>query len=254
MNNAEMQTQENRQNIQLGNNIFSGWNEFQAAGKMATTLAKSTIVPRDYHDNPGNCLIAIEMANRLGTSPMMVMQNLYVVNGRPAWSSQYIVAMINASRRYKTELQYEIKRDKQGNLVACRAFAYDYNDHKVEGPEITMEMAEKEGWTTKNGSKWRTMPEVMIRYRAASFFGRLNCPDMIMGIYSTDEAIEISEDGYKDISQAVENEILENANKQPIDIQVDESTGEVMNPEALPAQDVKPEKEPAPPEAFDPGF
>ena len=62
MNNTEMQAQENRQNIQLGNNIFCGWNEFQAAGKMATTLAKSTIVPRDYHDNPGNCLIAIEMA------------------------------------------------------------------------------------------------------------------------------------------------------------------------------------------------
>lgn len=255
MSNTEMQVQEIRENIRLGNNIFSGWQEFQAAGKMAAALSKSTIVPKDYQNNPGNCLIAIEMANRLGTSPMMVMQNLYVVNGRPAWSSQYIVAMINASRRYKTELQYDLVRDKNGKVVSCRAYAYDYNGHKVEGPEITMQMANDEGWTTKNGSKWKTMPEVMIRYRAASFFGRLNCPDMIMGIYSSDEVIEMPEDSYKDISQTVEETISQHANKDAIDIKVDTDTGEVMNPEVLPdAAPVPDEVPPQPKPDFVPDF
>lgn len=247
MSNNEIQVQESRENVQLGNNIFSGWREFQAAGKMAQVLSQSTIVPKDYQGNPGNCLIAIEMSNRLGTSPMMVMQNLYVVNGRPAWSSQYIVAMINASRRYKTELQYELKYDKNGKVAACRAFAYDYNNHKVEGPEITMEMANSEGWTTKNGSKWKSMPEVMIRYRAASFFGRLNCPDMIMGIYSNDEVIEMSEDGYRDVTNEVEQAVVQHANKTPIDIEVNQETGEVMNSESLPpvpSADPKPDTAP----------
>ena len=94
--------------IVLGTNIFSGFQEFQVAQRMAQALASSTIVPKDYQGNLGNCIIALEMANRLNTSPMMVMQNLYIVNGRPAWSSQYIVAMINASRKYKTELQLEM--------------------------------------------------------------------------------------------------------------------------------------------------
>jgi hypothetical protein len=215
--------------IVLGTNIFHGYQEFQVAQRMAQALASSTIVPKEYHDNLGNCIIALEMANRLSTSPMMVMQNLYIVNGRPAWSSQYIIAMINASKKYKTELQFDLTGS--GKTMACTAWAEDYNGHKVTGPTITMEMAEDEGWTTRNGSKWKTMPEVMIRYRAASFFGRLNCPDMIMGIYSTDEAVEIGPDEYREIdpAQRVQEEIKEKANGVPIDISMDPKTGEVLN-------------------------
>ena len=63
----------------------------------------------------------------INTSPMMVMQNLYIVNGRPAWSSQWIIAMINSSRRYKTELQFEFGRDKADGGLSCRAWAEDYS-------------------------------------------------------------------------------------------------------------------------------
>ena len=159
--------------------VFADGASFNTALRMAQCLASSTVVPKEYHGNVGNCMIAIEMASRINTSPMMVMQNLYIVNGRPAWSSQWIIAMINSSRRYKTELQFEFGRDKADGGLSCRAWAEDYSGHKVYGPKITMNMANDEGWTSKNGSKWKTMPDVMIQYRAASFFGRMNCPDMI---------------------------------------------------------------------------
>jgi len=145
----------------------------------------------------------------------MVMQNLYIVNGRPAWSSQYIIAMINSSRKYKTELQYCF--EGKGDSLSCYAFVEDYNGHEVKGPMITMEMAKAEGWVSKNGSKWRTMPEVMIRYRAASFFGRLNCPDMIMGIYSTDEVVEGIDYQVMPVEDQVRTEIEQNANAQTLD-------------------------------------
>lgn len=239
--NKDMAAPTQVKDITLGTNIFSGFQEFQVAQRMAQALASSTIVPKDYQGNIGNCIIALEMANRLNTSPMMVMQNLYVVNGRPAWSSQYIVAMINASRKYKTELQYELTGE--GMNMACYAFAEDQNGHIVKGPTITMAMAKAEGWIDKNGSKWKTMPEVMIRYRAASFFGRLNCPDMIMGIYSTDEVVEISPDAYREIDPAakVQEEIKHQANTAPIDIQVDTDTGEVLNPDEIPSAEEEPE-------------
>lgn len=176
--------------------IFADPQTFQGAMNMACALADSTIIPKDFQKNPSNCLIAIEMSARLNASPMMVMQNLFVVNGRPAWSSQWIVAMINQSRKYKTELQYEFGNDPADGGLSCFAWAIDREGHKVVGPKITMKMAESEGWTTKNGSKWKTMPQVMIQYRAASFFGRKNCPDMIMGIYSRDEALEMD---YEDV-------------------------------------------------------
>lgn len=173
--------------------VFANAESFNLATRMATALAQSTVVPRAYQGNVGNCMIAIEMASRINTSPMMVMQNLYIVNGNPAWSSQWIIAMINSSKRYKTELQFEFGHDPADGGLSCKAWAEDYSGHKVEGPKITMKMAQEEGWSTKSGSKWKTMPEVMIRYRAASFFGRMNCPDMIMGIYSQEEVIDMGD-------------------------------------------------------------
>lgn len=193
-----------------GLNVFADAQNFETALKMADCLSKSTVVPKDYQGNTGNCMIAIEMASRINTSPMMVMQNLYVVNGRPAWSSQWIIAMINSSRRYKTELQFEFGNAKEDGGLSCYAWAEDYAGHQVKGPKITMKMADSEGWTNKNGSKWKTMPEVMIQYRAASFFGRMNCPDMIMGIYSQDEVADMV-----DLSDA------------DIPLIVDETTGEI---------------------------
>ena len=176
-------------------NIFSRKSAFDLAARMSEAFSKSTIVPKDYQGNPSNCLIALEMANRIGTGVMMVMQNLYIVNGRPAWSSQLIIAMINNSKKYKTELQYDIKGS--GEELECTAYAIDHNNQRIEGPTITMAMAKAEGWLSRNGSKWQTMPQVMIRYRAASFFGRLHCPDLIMGIYSADEVIDLPENQYQ---------------------------------------------------------
>ncbi len=173
--------------------VFADGQSFNTALRMAQCLADSTVVPKEYQKNIGNCMIAIEMASRINTSPMMVMQNLYIVNGRPAWSSQWIIAMINSSRRYKTELQFEFGNAQEDGGLSCRAWAEDYSGHKVYGPKITMTMANSEGWVNKNGSKWKTMPQVMIQYRAASFFGRMNCPDMIMGIYSQEEVLDMTE-------------------------------------------------------------
>lgn len=175
--------------------LFRSKSMFDQLGRMSNAFAQSTIIPKDYQKSPANCMIALEMSLRIGTSPMMVMQNLYIVNGRPAWSSQFIIAMINNSKKYKTELQYEISGS--GDSLQCYAYVIDHNDCKIAGPTIDMKMAKAEGWLDKNGSKWKTMPEVMIRYRSASFFGRLHCPDMIMGIYSADEVIEMPDNSVR---------------------------------------------------------
>lgn len=218
MTNEIQQTSQNQSAPSL-NNIWSDPNAFQTAVKMANALSASTIVPKDYQGERGlgNCMIALEMANRLKTSPLMVMQNLYVVNGRPAWSSQYIIAMINNSKKYKTEIQFDF--EGEGDNMACTAYVEDYEGRIVKGPKITMQMARDESWVSKNGSKWKTMPEVMIRYRAASFFGRLNCPDMIMGLYSVDEAKEIDADFVvvENVEERVEKEISEQANSEVLD-------------------------------------
>lgn len=186
-------------------NVFSNSESFNLALRMANGLAESTIIPKQFQRNVGNCMIAVEMAARLNMSPMMVMQNLYIVNGNPAWSSQWIIAMINKSGRYTTELQFEFGHDDADGGLSCLAWAPDKNGRRVEGPKITMKMAQAEGWLGKTGSKWKTMPEVMIRYRAASFFGRANCPDLLMGIYSQEEVIDMGPQMANDMSGLIAN-------------------------------------------------
>lgn len=195
--------------------IFGSSDNFTMATQMAKAFAASTIVPREFQNNWANGLVAIDMANRLKTSPLTVMQNLDVIQGRPAWRATFLIAMINSSGKYDMELQFDEKRDKNGKPYSCTCWT-EKNGRKVTGIEVTMDMAQAEGWVNKNGSKWKTMPQVMLRYRAASFFSRMNCPELSNGLYTVEEAIEIADADYKvfDLEKAVENDIKRNANSE----------------------------------------
>lgn len=204
-----------RNELAVANNnlsIFESAEKWELATKMAASLAKSTIVPKEFQNNANNALIAIEMASRLRTSPLMVMQHLYVVYGRPSWSAQYVIAMINGSGKYDMELQFEEKADDKGKPHSCMCWT-EKDGRKVTGPVVTMDLAKAEGWYDKNGSKWKTMPQMMLRYRAASFFGRMNCPDLMMGMYTREEVEEFGREEYLENMQTeVEAEIASNAN------------------------------------------
>lgn len=164
--------------------------QFEVMQRKAMMLTKSTIVPDTYRGNVGNCVIALEMAERMGVVPLMVMQNLYIVHGNPAWSSKFLIASINASKRF-SPLRYEFKGEEGKSDYGCRCYAYEANDrdHKepLYGDWITLDMANKEGWTKKSGSKWLSMPNQMLRYRAATFWQRVYCPEISMGLLTAEE-------------------------------------------------------------------
>lgn len=194
--------------------IFGTSDNFIMAMQMAKALAESTIVPQTYQNNPSNCLIAIEQAQRMNISPLMVMQNLYPIQGRPSWSSKFLIASINASHKFDMELQYDETKDKDGKPYSCVAWTMK-NGRRVEGMEVNMQMAKDEGWLGKNGSKWKTMPQLMLRYRAASFFSSLNCPELTMGIYTKEEIEDgdFKEYPLEDMQVQVQREIENNANQ-----------------------------------------
>ena len=194
--------------------IFGTSDNFIMAMQMAKALSESTIVPQTYQKNPSNCLIAIEQAQRMNISPLMVMQNLYPIQGKPSWSSKFLIASINASRKFDMELQYDETKDTDRKPYSCVAWTMK-NGRRIEGMEVNMQMAKDEGWLDKNGSKWKTMPQLMLRYRAASFFSSLNCPELTMGICTKEE---IEDNDFKEYSSMdelqaqVQNDISENAN------------------------------------------
>jgi hypothetical protein len=171
--------------------VFSGIAAFEDAQRIAKALASSTLIPPQFQGQNGfaNCLVALEIANRMRMSPFQVMQNLHIIHGRPSWSSQFIIGLINGCGRF-SPLQYEMSGS--GDSLACYCVATELATGKeLKGPTVSMAMAKKEGWATKGGSKWQTMPELMIRYRAAAFWGRLYIPELLVGIHSQEEVMDI---------------------------------------------------------------
>ncbi len=196
---------------------------FEFIQRRAKLYTQSALVPEIYRGNtPGalaNTIIALNIAARIHADELMVMQNLYVIEGRPSWSSTFIISALNSCGRF-SPLHFEVKDlgprkvvftqswkdkntgerksvDKSIELtsnLSCTAWAYDISTgEKLIGPEVSYEMAILEGWWTRFGSKWQTMPELMLRYRAASFFGRLYAPEMLNGMYTREEVEDMPE-------------------------------------------------------------
>jgi hypothetical protein len=184
-------TQSTAITTQSSGSVFSGIKAFEDAQRIAKALASSTLIPPAFQGQQGfaNCLVALEIANRMRISPFLAMQHLHVIHGRPSWSSSFIIAMVNGCGRF-SPLRFEISGE--GESLACYARATDLaSEQELKGPTITMAMAKKEGWSTKPGSKWATMPELMIRYRAAAFWGRLYASDLLLGLQTQEEVIDI---------------------------------------------------------------
>lgn len=169
--------------------------KFEHAQRIATLFSSSTMVPKHFQGNVANCLIALNYADRLQADPFMVMQNMYVVHGRPGVEAKLIIALINQSGKYSEPLKY--KFDGTGDDYSCTAWTReDKSGEIVEGPKVTFKMVKAEGWNEdkKNRetgyvqkSKWNTMPEMMYRYRAASYFANVHCPELKLGMQTVEE-------------------------------------------------------------------
>jgi len=163
---------------------------FELVQRKATALSKSELIPVNFRGKVADCIIAIEMAERIGAAPLAVLQNIYIIHGKPSWSSQFIIAVVNTCGRFKPlKFHYE----GEGDNASCVAYTHyiDEPEKSIKGPKVSMQMAHNEGWIKKAGSKWKTMPELMLSYRAATLFGRLFCPDLLMGMQSIDELEDI---------------------------------------------------------------
>ena len=189
------------QKHELSSNVFSNAESFKDIFNIGKMFASSTLVPQAYQNKPMDCTIAVDMANRMGVSPMMVMQNLYVVKGKPSWSGQACMSMINASPKFRNAkpVYFGTKgTDERG----CRIEAIEVETgNLIQGTDVTMKMAKDEGWLSN--SKWKTMSEQMLGYRAAAFFARLYIPNALMGVYVEGEVddIEVKKNSTSEITE-----------------------------------------------------
>lgn len=247
--------------------------QFDTMQRVCKMFASSELVPDMYkasEKNPpekaiSNCMIAIEIAQRIGASPLMVMQNMVPIYGKPSWSSKFLVATVNTCGRFKplqyrftekgalgmvdyTDYEYQngrklaVRKQFDGKKIIdieCVAFtsAKD-SDALLESSPVSIRLAIQEGWYTKNGSKWQTMTKQMLMYRAASFWTSAYAPELSMGMRTVEEQQDIYTDfeEVKDVKEEVDKEKAENANKMTIAIDLDDSNGEKQTTATVDAQ------------------
>ncbi len=169
---------------------------------LAQVMCKAGNIPDSYKGKPADCMIAIDMADRMGVSPLMVMQSMYVVQGKPSWSGQACMSFIQANPDFKdVQPVYTGTPDtpERGCYISAKRVS---DDSEIRGVCVTMEMAAAEGWTGKRGSKWLTMPDLMLAYRAAAFFARVYCPAVLMGVSVEGESEDI---GGEPVKREVKN-------------------------------------------------
>lgn len=212
---------------------FGTLESFELMQRGARLLASGTLVPSAYRlviekydrygnvtesrENPAalsNCVVALNMAIRMNADPVMVMQNLHIIEGRPSWSSPWIIAQINNCGRFsplrfemkslgkrvvehvgfewtgesRNRTRHEVKTAVEIDDIQCIAWVVEKGTgERLESSPISIGLAVMEGWYTKNGSKWKTMPDQMLRYRSAAFFGRIYAPELLMGLPAVEE-------------------------------------------------------------------
>jgi hypothetical protein len=163
-------------------------NTFEQAQRIGKMFASSVLIPEHLRGKLPDVTIALMMARRLGEDPLIVMQNIHVVSGKAGWSAQYIIARTNRSGVFKGRINW--REEGRGDGLAVTAFAVLADTGEEVSFTASMQMAKDEGWT-KN-PKYRSMPQLMLRYRSATFLVRLYAPEVMLGVPTIEEVEDVA--------------------------------------------------------------
>lgn len=166
-------------------------NRFAQLQRVANLFAASAMVPVHFQKKPADCFIGCQMAMRLGVDPFMFLQNTYVIGGKPAMQGALALSLVNTSGLFASPLRFVFDGKEGTDEYGCRAVTTLKTGEVIEGPKVTWAIVKAEGWMGRSGSKWKTIPDLMFRYRAAAWFGRTVCPERLMGMQTVEEIDDI---------------------------------------------------------------
>ena len=242
---------------------FSSENAFVSVQRMAKALASSTLVPDVYRGeaNLGNCIIALELSQRIGASVMAVMQSMVPIHGKPTWSASFLIATVNSCGRF-SPMRFRWVGKEGTDEWGCRAYAVERDSNlELVGALVTIAMAKVEGWYGKSGSKWKTMPEQMLQYRAGAFWCRTYAPEIALGMHTSEEVQDtpVAQQVVQSVTATVSSSIVDvtptpaepkpRKKKEVEAIAIVEPTPEAVpapEPEPVPAPEPVAEPAPAP--------
>lgn len=169
-------------------NFLTDPNIFANAQRVARAFAESDLVPEHLRGKMPDCLVALHLANQMGEDPLMVMQSIYQVGGKPGWNTAFMINRANKSGRFIDPIDWEIEGEGKNAKVTAVAQLRRSDGSPgrvVRSPTVDMKMAQADGWA--RNKKYETMPELMFRYRSATLLIRLYAPEVLYGFHTVDE-------------------------------------------------------------------
>lgn len=172
------------------------YSNFDQDQRRAKLFSQSVLVPESLRKGGpaealANCYIAIKLAEAMGESEIMVMQNMHVVRGKAGFDAKYMIARANKSGVFTGSLNWRITGKGDALEVTCFA------NLKETGEEVSftasMAMAKAENWV--QNPKYKSMPELMLRYRSATLLVRLYAPEVMLGFRTADEYEDMDASG-----------------------------------------------------------
>ncbi len=160
---------------------------FMQIQRVAMVFADCDVIPTNFQKNVGSCFVITQLAIRLGVDPFMLFQSMMVIHGKPGMEARLCIALANERGPFTGPIQYEFSGTKGQDDWTCTAIAKHKETGEVYKLPINWATVKAEGWLDKSGSKWKTMPEQMFRYRSASWLIRAYCPEVVLGIHTIDE-------------------------------------------------------------------
>lgn len=209
--------------------------KFSHVQRVADLYSKSGLVPDTFRGNVAACFVGMQLAMQLRVNPFMLFQKIYFIGGKPAIETQLAIAIANKNEVFDGPIEYVFTGDNKNKTRSCTASAVLSRNHKRVEMTIDWSIVDGEGWSAKGGSKWKTMPDQMFRYRSAMWLIRTYAPEVLFGMYSRDEV----EDG------GIEVEYERVPTSEAASMSAISGASEI----SFPAPSVEPEKPAKPPKA-----
>lgn len=150
-------------------------------------LADSNVIPAHYRKQKSDIFVAAQTAYRMNLDPLMVMQGTYIIKGKLGMTSAFAISLANSSGVLNGGIRYKIE-DKGIDLKVTAFATYKENNEEISYT-ISMKEAQAEGWTSN--PKYRTLPELMLRYRSAILLIRTHIPQVLNGMHTVEELKDV---------------------------------------------------------------
>jgi hypothetical protein len=175
--------------------VLANPQQFKLNLQAAEYFAASDLVPVHYRNKPANCFIAINAAQRLGVDEFYFLGKTFVVGGKLGMAAELFIELVNGSGRFRGPIRFKLHGE--GDSRACTASAVLLDGTTVENT-VSYAMAKADGWT--RNSKWQSLTDQMLQYRAGVFLGRLYAGGAAGGMYTKDELEDIAAASARDVT------------------------------------------------------